>query len=86
MRICSRKIYILSTSDDYIYNTYIYIYFSTTKIGILPHHFSMFTVTILTGPPIWVRLEMGSPLSMVILMGTMIVKQYRLGNMVTYLQ
>ena len=38
------------------------------------------------GPPIWVRLEMGSPLSMVILMGTMIVKQYRLGNMVTYLQ
>jgi hypothetical protein len=68
------------------YIIHIYIYFSTTKIGILPHHFSMFTVTILMGPPIWVRLEMGSPLSMVILMGTMIVKQYRLGNMVTYLQ
>ena len=46
----------------------------------------MFTVTILMGPPIWVRLEIGSPLSMVILMGTMIVKQYRLVNMVAYLQ
>lgn len=83
MRICFRQTYILSTSDDCIYNTYIYF---STKIGILPHHFSMFTVTILMGPPIWVRLEIGSPLSMVILMGTMIVKQYRLVNMVAYLQ